>query len=448
VAGRRYGAGVAVVVCAVRCNRIRRVDHCESGAWPLHCTIPQNPALTIAVRIGARACVCVLLSGVLCTQSVARMTLAGVGAGKWLLFGGGTDGTTDQSAVDRFDSTTAPVWTRTSNSLSVARSALAAAACASSGGVRYGVFAGGSLSGVAQSAVDVFRDDTAALTAGPALSQARHSLSGMGSGDLLMFGGGHTGAAYSAVVDLWNCSTNSWTTAALSTARSLLAAAANGPVFAFGGGAVSTGYSAAVDLFDARTRAWSTATLSVARSLLAAAAAGPYIVFAGGEGTGGGGGYQSAIDMLNTQTMTVRMSLSHARAHSTQCSCACACASLPLRLSARPLTCMCVLCACICVRSAVLAVDHRRARHCAEGTRRRLCRRIARSLRCGRWAGQFRHPLSGHAERCRCAGMGLRHKRHCHPTDLSHCRLKRYACHCAAHCFQQINCWLLSCCTG
>jgi kelch-like protein 20 len=222
--------------------------------------------------------------------SQARQITAAVSVGSKAIFAGGFTGAStgklnqESAQVDIFDSSSDSWSTR---QLSQARSEITALSAESKA-----VFAGGLVTNDPNSrytesnAVDIY-DDATGRWSSAQLSQARASMAGAATTNLMFFAGGetfdrHQGLHDSALVDIYNSAENTWNTARLSVARHGIATAVVGSKVLFAGGeTVAGGSTAAVDIYDTVTGRWSTAELSEPGAELSAFVLGNKAFFAG-----------------------------------------------------------------------------------------------------------------------------------------------------------------------
>ena len=236
--------------------------------------------------------------------SQARCTAAAA-AGNYVLAMGGYTGHEWLDTVDVFKATEDGVEEITEHglSLSTERYQLAAAAAGN-----YVLAMGGFSSSGYSNAVDVFHVTENGVEKvtdhGLSLSVARTALAAASCGDYILAMGGYYGLTRSNTVDVFHVTDNGVEAVtghglSLSVARSFLAAASCGDYILAMGGLGSSSDSNAVDVFHVTENGIEHIlnhglSLSVARRQLAAAAAGDFVLALGGRGTS----YLNTIDVF------------------------------------------------------------------------------------------------------------------------------------------------------
>ena len=117
------------------------------------------------------------------------------------------------------------------------------------------------------------------------LSQTRSDITLASAGNKIFFAGGSMSGIYSSRVDIFDITTNSWSTAELSQARKGIATAVlDKKIYFAGGNNVSdmNSFSSRVDIYNTETNVWSTVEFDNIGALMAGATAGDKVVFASG----------------------------------------------------------------------------------------------------------------------------------------------------------------------
>ncbi|MBQ8507235.1 MAG: hypothetical protein IJ466_07400 [Clostridia bacterium] len=218
-------------------------------------------------------------SGDVTALSVARSTLAATTVGNYAVFGGGWQGSGQNSAaVDAYNSS---LTRSTLTSLISTRANVAATTVGN-----YAIFAGGGSGSSYDTRVDAYNKSLTRSTP-DYLSSGAHSIAATTVGNYALFGGGYRNNSVN-IVDAYNASLTRSTPTRLTVPRYLAAATTVGNYALFAGGYNSSiyghvGYST-VDAYDASLTQSTPTELSAARHALAATTVNNHALFAGGRG--------------------------------------------------------------------------------------------------------------------------------------------------------------------
>ena len=209
--------------------------------------------------------------------SIARSYIASCVVDRYVIFGGGYNGTSASSRIDIYDSI---LNTFTTQSFSLARWNASAAAVIGS----IGLFVGGHNGKNVSSVVDIYnRTNNRWTVYSTGIIEGRQNIAGVSNGILAFFAGGlDCNYIPSKSVDIYNGDTKLWSTSSLSSSRSHIVAVHVGSNVLFAGGKVYNLASATVDIYNYILLTWFTSSLFIPRYEFAGTSLGCKAIFAGG----------------------------------------------------------------------------------------------------------------------------------------------------------------------